>query len=542
VKNNAIVIYIFAFLVNWPILASYPWYFSSHGIDVAHNSGILGDDLKIAVLDTPAHLSHPSLADPRIKEKYCAAALKETKNISMHGTMVASIIGAKAHDAYPDFIGVAPKAIVATFGVPEKECGLKILEEALLKIKEFKPDIINVSSTVISLSDARIVQILEEMVKENPSLIIVVAAGNDGAVLEHAGIPCKDLSELEASAQVELEHLATHKLKENFVMVGNLARAREVDFGDLLLIPDKDPQRMNKDPNFMGRTYSLARRIPANKAADIVRNYLKSIGESADYFSKFDAFHTYLLTDKFNRSSEDEILFYGGKYNPAGDIPSDANIRFTVMMDSKIGNFEGDQQKISRLIEVKTAARDIKRTLLVKELKSELCRKEMTKEIANIKFVNNGQFKAMNDLFIDGLPKNNSRLLKLAKDFIPISFDQIKFDPDLVLNPSSARAGALSDIFISAFGTNIPTASLEFDEADKNKERPLYKIVNSTGTSMAAPIVSGAIALVAQACKVTPRQALSEIYHQADKAGNFWVFGKGKINIRKIIERCILER
>lgn len=533
-NNNTVLSYLYAVLLSCPTLVSYPWYFSAHGIDMAHDNNILGDGVKIAVVDTPAHLSHPSLANPSIRERYCHAAEKESKTLSTHGTGVTSIIGAKAHDAYPDFVGIAPNATIETFGVPDKGCGLTILEEALLKIKEFKPDIINFSSNVLKLSDARVMQFLEEMIKENPSLVIVVAAGNDGSTLGRADIPCKELANLELSAQAEIELLADHNLKENFALVGNLARARSIKYGDLLLLPNNDSARVREDLNFSGRQYFLSRQMRANDAVGIIRDYLKSAGPYKDYFSSFEAFHTYLLTDKYKRVSEDEILFSSGMYNPTGDIPSDSTITFNVTLDSIIGGYRQDQQRIAREIQSKMVTRDLKRTLLVKALKTEICRKEMTQEIAKINFVKNEQFKAMNDLFIDGLPKNNSQLLMLARDYIPIRFNQ-----DVVLNPSSARAGALSDMFIAAFGTDIPAASFEFAKADINKENPVYTLANNTGTSFAAPIVTGAIALVMQACKIAAKPALSEIYKDADKANSFWVFGQGKINITNIIERCV---
>lgn len=533
-KNNTVLNYLYAVLLSCPPLGSYPWYFSAHGIDIAHDNNILGDGVKIAVVDTPAHLNHPLLASSSIRERYCHASEKESKTSSTHGTKVTSIIGAKAHEAYPDFVGIAPNATIETFGVPPKECGLTILDEVLLKIKEFKPDIINVSSNVLKLSDARVMQLLEEMVKENPALVIVVAAGNDGSTLGRPDIPCRELSKLELGGQAEIELLADHKLKDNFSLVGNLARASSIKYTDLLLLPNDDPAREREDLNFSGQQYSLARKIPANDAVGIIRDYLKSAGPNRDYFSSFEAYHTYLLTEKYKRASEDEILFFGGRYNPGGDIPSDSTINFNVKMDSIAGNYSQDQQRIAREIQSKMAIRDLKRTLLVKALKTEICRKEMTQEISKINLVKNEQFKAMNELFIDGLPKNNSQLLMLARDYIPIKFNQ-----NDVLNPSSARAGALNDMFIAAFGTDIPAASFEFAKTDINKEAPVYTLTNNTGTSFAAPIVTGAIALVVQACKIKAKPALSEIYKDADKANSFWVFGQGKLNITNIIERCL---
>jgi subtilisin family serine protease len=533
-KNSTFISYLFAVLLSCPPLVSYPWYFSAHGIDIAHDNNILGDGVKIAVVDTPAHLNHPLLASPSIRERYCYANEKENKTLTTHGTKVTSIIGAKAHDAYPDFVGIAPNATIETFGVPPKECGLTILDEVLLKIKEFKPDIINVSSNVLRLSDARVMQSFEEMVKENPSLVIVVAAGNDGSTFGRPDTPCREESKLELGAQTEIEQLADHNLKENFALVGNLARASSIKYGDLLLLPNDDSAREREDLNFSGHQYSLARQIRATDAVDIIRDYLKSAGPNEDYFSGFEAYHTDLLTNKIKRSSEDEILFSAGRYNHAGEIPSDSTIRSEVTIDSIAGSYQLDQQRITREIQSKMVTRDLKRTLLVKALKTQICRKEMTQEISKINFVQNAQWKAMNDLFIDGLPKNNSQLLMLARDYIPIKFNQ-----NAVLNPSSARAGALEDIFIGAFGTDIPAASIEFAKTDTNKENPIYTLTNNTGTSFAAPIVTGAIALVVQACKIAAKPALSEIYKDADKSNSFWVFGQGKLNIANIIKRCV---
>lgn len=96
-----------------------------------------------------------------------------------------------------------------------------------------------------------------------------------------------------------------------------------------------------------------------------------------------------------------------------------------------------------------------------------------------------------------------------------------------------------SDMFIAAFGTDIPVASFEFAKADTNKESPVYTLANKTGTSFAAPIVTGALALVVQACKIKAKPALSEIYKDADKSNSFWVFGQGKLNTTNIVERCV---
>ena len=58
-------------------------------------------------------------------------------------------------------------------------------------------------------------------------------------------------------------------------------------------------------------------------------------------------------------------------------------------------------------------------------------------------------------------------IIGLSKDFIPASFNG-----DIVLAPSSVRAGGLDDIYISALGTKIPGASISYNKEDINKEPP----------------------------------------------------------------------
>ena len=533
-KINIVAIALFAISFNCSLSLSYPWYFSQHGIDAAHHKNILGDNIKIAILDTPVHLAHPSLQGS--KEEYCHIAATDARDASVHGTAVTSIIGGKPFNDYPDFIGVAPNAIIATFGVPERHCGVEIVEEALNRIRQFKPNIINVSSNVLNLSDAKILVLLEQMVEENPSLVIVVAAGNEGYTLQDPLMPCMAWSK-EKATQAELECLRHHNLKDNFVLVGNLAMAADINYGDLLLLPDNHPSRERSDTNFSARTYSLAHQLPASQAANIINEYIDSVKIRKDYFSSFYAFFTYLLTKVLSETGDDHIIYLGGKINLfGGEIPSDHFIRWRVAMDSIADGYSDDNQRIESEIARRTAKRDFKKSLEVKALKLEFNRKEMLSHVDKIEFVTNDKFKAMSQLFVRGLPDDNANLLALARDFIPIRFVS-EPNTDTVLHPSSTRAGVFDNGFMSAMGTNIPAASIRFADEDINRENPIYEVAKFTGTSFAAPIVAGSIALIAQACNIDPKQSLFAVYNNAIKDDR-WVFGQGMLNLRPILEKC----
>lgn len=520
-----------AIILSNIVFAGYPWYFYQHGINIAHDHGIFGDDVRIAILDTPIHPTHPVLRDSRVQENYCAERAKECIASVDHGTAVTSIIGATRNDAFPDFVGIAPHATIATFGVPKKNCDVTITEEALLQIKRFKPHIITISSNVLNLSDASLERIIEEMVDENPSLVIVVAAGNDGAALGHADLPCRPMSDLNANTQANLEQLATHRLKHNFVLVGNLARNADISFDDVMLVQNDEAARVHDGERISKRHYALRQRIRASEAAHIVKTYSSTLN-SKDYLSGFFAFHTHLLTEKYARADENTLLFYAGIH----EIPSDAFIEHEVWLDAKIGDYEDNAQRISSEISAKLSMRNIKRNLLVKSLKATMGREAMSKEIANLELRDNDALHAVRNLFVGGLPLNNASLIELAKDFVPFGFDE-----SIALNPSSARAGALNDMFISAFGTNIPAASFEYDEKDSENKHPTYIVKNHTGTSFSAPIVTGAIALVAQACGQTPKNALATIFENARLHNSFWIFGHGMLDIKTIINRCTAQ-
>lgn len=536
IKLKIFKLIILASIISGPIF-SYPWFFNYHGIDVAHDNNILGKGLRIAILDTPPHRKHPLLDDPRISEEYCFTDNQELKNMSKHGTTVTSILGAKATEQFPNFIGVAPQATIATFGVPEKGCGLLVLEQALQKIKDFKPDIINASSNLLTLEDKKIALLLNEIFEQNPNVVVVLAAGNDGSVLSPGDIPCSKGK----AAQHNLQTINTHKYKDNFVFVGNMARKSDIDFGKLLVLPNDDPLRQRKDIDFSDRHYSLSRSLTADNAVKIIEEYLASIGmyRREDYFSSFDAFNAWQIVDSLSRASDNEILLIANKYDPTGNtIPSDFMIEREVVFDAFINDFSTDNAKIADLIAKKKATRDLNRALAVKAIKNSYCIEKIAQNVSQMTFTDNAPFKEMSAMFKNGLPASNSDLLQLSKDLIPI-----RYDDKLVLAPLSARAGGLAHFFISALGTNIPGASFEFEDQDKEQINPLFKLTTNNGTSIAAPILSGAIALVCEACKIGPKEALRAILEHADKSHNKWeVFGEGMLSIKTLIKTCVSKK
>ena len=150
------------------------------GADVAHERGLLGDGVTVAVIDSGIDTTHPDLKGKVTAHKNFIADDEDDKDYVGHGTHVASTIAGTGALSEGRYLGVAPHAKL----IDAKVCGLSTCpESAIIEGMEWAAEqgarIINMS---LGGTDSPGEDLLEEALNslsKKHGALFVAAAGND---------------------------------------------------------------------------------------------------------------------------------------------------------------------------------------------------------------------------------------------------------------------------------------------------------------------------------------------------------------------------
>ena len=150
------------------------------GADVAHERGLLGDGVTVAVIDSGIDTTHPDLKGKVTAHKNFISDDEDDKDYVGHGTHVASTIAGTGALSEGKYQGVAPHAKL----IDAKVCGLSACpESAIIEGMEWAAEqgarIINMS---LGGSDSPGEDLIEQTLNslsEKHGALFVAAAGND---------------------------------------------------------------------------------------------------------------------------------------------------------------------------------------------------------------------------------------------------------------------------------------------------------------------------------------------------------------------------
>ena len=169
------------------------------GADIPRASGINGDGIKIAVIDTGVDFNHPDLLgwgpDGKVIGGYNFVQKDQLPiDTDGHGTQVAGVIAADG-----EVFGIAPKSKILAYKVSEDGDGVSsdLVVRAIKKAVEDGADIIN-----ISLGEDKTDTGIDHAVNYalEKGVFVVAAAGNDGPELETIGSPGSNLRSITVGA------------------------------------------------------------------------------------------------------------------------------------------------------------------------------------------------------------------------------------------------------------------------------------------------------------------------------------------------------
>lgn len=138
-----------------------------------------GEGIKVAIIDAGVDFTHPDLVESDYKD---VGFYVENNNDKSHGTMIAGIIGSKAH-CEKGIRGIAPNSTIISFDImdDDQNSDIKLLIEAIERAIEEDVEIIN-----MSIGFSEYYEELEAVVEEayQKGIILVASAGNeDGKIL-----------------------------------------------------------------------------------------------------------------------------------------------------------------------------------------------------------------------------------------------------------------------------------------------------------------------------------------------------------------------
>ena len=196
------------------------------GADVAHERGLLGDGVKVAVIDSGIDSTHPDLAGQVTAQKNFVADEEDDRDYIGHGTHVASVIAGTGALSNGRYLGVAPHAQL----IDAKACSLQsgCLESAILESLEWAADrgarIINVSFGASDRQGDDLIEAAVNKLSKERGVLVVAAAGNDFAFGDTVGSPAS------ADAALAVGALSAFDLPSDFSQRGRL--------GELVLKPE----------------------------------------------------------------------------------------------------------------------------------------------------------------------------------------------------------------------------------------------------------------------------------------------------------------
>jgi subtilisin family serine protease len=150
------------------------------GADVAHERGLLGDGVKVAVIDSGIDAEHPDLAGQVKAQRNFVASEEDDRDHVGHGTQVASVIAGTGAQSDGRYLGVAPRAHL----IDAKACSSQgCAESAILESLEWAADqgarIINLSFGAQDRQGEDLVETAVNKLSKDRGVLVVAAAGNE---------------------------------------------------------------------------------------------------------------------------------------------------------------------------------------------------------------------------------------------------------------------------------------------------------------------------------------------------------------------------
>jgi subtilisin len=163
-----------------------------HGFDKLQERGITGAKVRIAVLDTGVDSKHIDLAGAVVAEKDFTGSRNGAMDVQGHGTHVAGTIAARKNTR--GVYGNLPDAEIINGKVLDDDGSGKgsWIAAGIDWAVENQADVISMSLGS-SGKDPQIINAIDRAYKSNPSIMIAVAAGNDGPAGNTVNWPGKHL-------------------------------------------------------------------------------------------------------------------------------------------------------------------------------------------------------------------------------------------------------------------------------------------------------------------------------------------------------------
>lgn len=163
------------------------WYHKSIGAEYSRNSGLTGNGVRIAVIDSGVNTEHPDFDGVQFEIGYnCAEGATDIYDVSDmvgHGTMVTGII-ASCTDNNLGIAGLASDALIIPIKITESQTfGFSAILKAIKKALEIGCDIINLSlggPLEDDLALAELKKYVDEA--EEKGIIVVSAVGNSAHI------------------------------------------------------------------------------------------------------------------------------------------------------------------------------------------------------------------------------------------------------------------------------------------------------------------------------------------------------------------------
>lgn len=271
------------------------WYYQSLNVQAAHDAGITGDGVTVAVLDSPVNLAVSTLvgADVRVQELPCWAedgsplsAESDDVETAVHGTSsVSMIVGSgSGSDGQTGVRGVAPDATVLFYAVGDDVDG-----DVVCFTEDGKDDATGIArgiraavaagADIISLSveETQGPESFDAVVAAlHAGVVLVMGASNQGSSKDVPGIGAYAYNGVVAVQAVDRAgNVATHTDLQG-AQLPNIDRAAEISApGVGILTQGADGSWQNQ---LLRNGTSLATPIVAGFLADVLQKYPEASG------------------------------------------------------------------------------------------------------------------------------------------------------------------------------------------------------------------------------------------------------------------------
>lgn len=187
------------------------------GADVAHKNGLLGDGVKVAVIDSGIDAEHPDLEGQVKHQKNFVADEEDDRDYAGHGTVVASVIAGTGAASQGRHLGVAPHAeLIDAKACTVFGCRESAILEAMAWAAERGARVINLSFGSMDREGDDLIEDAVNKLSKERGVLIVAAAGNEYLFGQPVGSPAS------AEAALAVGSVSAFGLPSDFSQRGRL--------------------------------------------------------------------------------------------------------------------------------------------------------------------------------------------------------------------------------------------------------------------------------------------------------------------------------